>query len=252
MDKTFTRRKLLAGVATCGGVLTGLRFVAGRAGPPPFTHYTYAGSESEGRFHIAWYEEYNGAFQEAQGPRETNATRALDPGVAPVYVDEPGGPIVTLDNVLPGDTGKLIVGLLVQEEASASQGLEISVNSTLLADEDNSVTEPERQAGDDTTGAAGGELADALEVTVWLDAGVMGLGRCDGRRLGEPTIASGSLREVCTALRDGRPVGGCLTVGDRRCLGVAWSLPETSGNIVQTDAVTFDLAFEARQCGGEP
>jgi predicted ribosomally synthesized peptide with SipW-like signal peptide len=89
----------------------------------------------------------------------------------------------------------------------------------------------------------------------------------------EPTVFSGTLREVIELLEqglgiplDGTPITPfdevddgvlddgvdpdreCFAPEARHCIGIRWELPRDAGNAVQSDAVVFDLGFYAEQC----
>lgn len=67
MTQTYNRRTVLAGLGAVGAVALGTGAVTARR--PPYTHVTYAQTETDTggiRLSVAWYETYNGEFQEAQ------------------------------------------------------------------------------------------------------------------------------------------------------------------------------------------
>lgn len=262
MRPSFTRRRVLGGVAAAGFLTLGVGWGASAMRPPPYTKYTYAQTDSEtgdSRLRVAWYETYNGAFQEAQNAStETNGTRILDPASDPEYVDEAAGPVITLNNLMPGDSGKVVIGLGAQSIPEDESGMDVWVNTELLANRENGVTEPERkdpEEDDPGGGASTGELADALQSTFWLDSGPLGtFGACDGvLGLGDSVIRTGSLLETFNALNDGVQIGTALDEGDHVCLGFEWGLPADVGNKAQTDSVEFDVTFVGRSAGaGNP
>jgi hypothetical protein len=251
MTKTYNRRSVLAAVGAAGAIAFGAQSV--RARDPPYTKYTYAQTDGEGgRLSVAWYETYNGEFQEAQnGSAEENATRVTDPAVAPYYVAEATGPIVTLGNVLPGDSGAVLVGLLAERVPEQDEGMDVWFRPVLTGNFENGVTEPERDDGDDTeTGTTAGELADFLIVRFFKDDGL--IGGCDGRFWIDdtPITPAAPMASVFDSIDDGvKLTDGCLLKGERRCIGFTWELPKDTGNVVQTDGVTFDLEFVGLGCG---
>jgi hypothetical protein len=93
-------------------------------------------------------------------------------------------------------------------------------------DGENGLAEPEAAVGDDS---AAGELAAALRVRLVVD----------GTTLYEGALAG---LDVPGAL-----VASCVT-GDVP-LRIAWHLPETVGNEVQTDAARVVVTFGATDCG---
>jgi hypothetical protein len=232
------RRQLLAAVGSVGAVATvsqvGRDFLSES---PEFTYYTYAATAEQLQdevLQVAWYEEYNGQPIERQGGgSETNASKVLDPDEDPAYVPDATGPVITFPNVLPGDSGRLVVGLRATEDVQID--LEASVTST-----DNGQVEPEPNGQ--------GELDDVIQAELWHDTGsVFGLGGCDGNRgMGDQLIEGGSLGEVLGGLD--RTVVDCLEAESRRCIGFDWTFPVTAGNETQSDEVEFDLVFRARSC----
>jgi hypothetical protein len=233
------RRQVLAAVAGVGAVVT---FSEGSRefllGSPEFTHRTYAATTNaqvEQKLEVAWYEEYNNQTVERQGNgSETNASKVLDPDTDPVYVPDAPGPVITITNVLPGDSGRLVMGL--RSTTDVQVDLSGSVTST-----DNGKAEPEPPNGQ-------GELGDAIQARLWHDTGsIFGLGGCDGQfGEGDQEIASGPLTEVLDGFD--QTIIDCLEAESRRCIGFDWSFPESSGNETQTDTLEFDLSFRATEC----
>ena len=131
----------------------------------------------------------------------------------------------------------------------------------LTANDENGMTEPEMD--DDET--PGGDLADAMEVTVSY---------CtpdgDGGNVIGDDIVSGSLAEVMLALQAGVPLSGdgdaSASLADRpafegvtepfvegepntaeQCVCFTWEVPTSVENEIQTDSVEFDFEFFAVQ-----
>jgi len=259
----YTRRRVLASGALGALALgTGIGSMTGTGRTPSYTGYTYAQTDDAvvaPEVSVAWWEAYNGEVLETQaGAGGGAANETLSPAASPAYVADHEGPVVTLDDVVPGDSGALAVGLHVESLPPTEDGVEVWVRLT-AAEAENGVVEPEAASGD--VPGNGGELGRALDVTVWADGGVGGVGACDGAltQLGdgvrfEPVLAEGSLRDVAGTLADGVPlVEDCLADGDTRCLGLSWRLPSSVENAVQTDGVTFSLSCAAVGCGsGNP
>lgn len=259
----LTRRQLLAGIG-----VTGTASFGGRAlrREPAYTHYTYAQTDETGiDLRVAWYERYNGQRLERTpgGLSLTDNTTWEDAAAEGEYVnvgkqrtsDEVlagGGPVIHLDDVLPGDTGTLVVGLH-SELAPASVTLRAGGpgpdGGPVFAE--NGRNEPESKV-DATPDAS--ELGDDVQVTVWYDDGIAGFGAADGRRpLGgfvEQVIVAGSLRSVLADLAEGVPLDayGCFERGTPRYVGFSWHLPDDVGNRVQGDSASFGLVFDAVAC----
>jgi hypothetical protein len=241
----YTRREVLASLGI-GGV--GVATIATLGSDSPYTSYTYAQSTGDERVQVAWYETYNGTLLEHQGGTgSATANDTLDSATSPTYVPEVSGPVVSLGNVMPGDSGSLGVGVRLAERPEGSNPISLELTGTLTAADENGRTEPERKAGGTTDST--GQLPEALEAVTWLDDGPV---PCDGVRLLDTTIAAGSFADVLDALSDGvRVCTACFGVRSHYCLGFRWSLPVSTGNVAQSDGVEFELAIEAHDRGVE-
>ncbi|MFC7046678.1 hypothetical protein ACFQH6_15835 [Halobacteriaceae archaeon GCM10025711] len=235
---SISRRQLLAGLGTTGFVAGGMRVLTGSA--VAYTNRTLAAGE--GDLLVSWRETYNGDVVEASLPGDGDG-------------GWPGGPVLSLPDVKPGDEGTLAVGLEATEDAS---DVRVWLGVCLRETAENGILEPEAAAGDTTPGV--GELQDAVHATLWYDRGIFGLGDTNGSLdFGEERIASGTLADVATALSGWTPVdpdpatGGhdCFTADSRVGLGLEWSIDETVGNVVQSDSVRFDVVCYAASCGDD-
>lgn len=259
----FTRRKLLAsiGLGTLGTYGTMLN-----RSRPRFTHYTYAadGDPDDRRVRVAWYERYNGVFQETQnGTSDPGLDDTLDPATNPAYVTdaefvtETAGLVITVGNVMPGDDGTLVVGLEVADDLSVStEPVDIWLRAAIGADSENGINGPEQAAGD--TSPTDGELDDELVVALWRDGSP--LGSCNGRRdfteqLESPIVASTPLSVAFAATSDvgdddGQRVLDAVAPGESRCIAFEWEFSaDTATNRSQGDGVVFDLRFGAVPVG---
>jgi hypothetical protein len=268
-DSTLTRRQVLAGLGAVGLVASGPHVVRGARGDPPFTRYTLAGSTDGPDLRIAWYELYNGQKQEdsnrftAGGPLDNTEASFNESAEAGRFVDTTSdvegeavtaGPVISLGNVVPGDTGALVVGLLAEgDDASVWMRLDVREYA------ENTHVEPERVDGDLTPNT--GELQDELDVKVWYDNG--SLTGCNGRVDGVESFvtapsnlgdANGSFADVAAALSDGVRLDfgliddGCIPAGRERCVSFAWEIPADTGNAIQTDGIDFDVEFAVVAC----
>ncbi|MFQ3293266.1 MAG: hypothetical protein ACI9PP_000090 [Halobacteriales archaeon] len=244
----YNRRTILAGMGAGALAITAGVSVVVTRGPQPYTKYTYAATQVEQEaLRVAWYETYNGRPLESQGnDTAANVSETLDPDESPVYVDDVTGPVIELVDVLPGDSGRLHVGL----EAVADDPVTITMSGSLDGNQENGVTEPELVAGDVTPD---GELATSLEMTVWRDSGVEtlgGFGACDGTQgPGEETIGTGTLETVLDEFENDVQLVDCLASQARTyCIGVDWNLPIETSNQIQSDEVAFTLAFTPSLC----
>jgi len=261
----ITRRDLLGaiGIGTIGigGVTLG-------RGSPGFTNYTYAdnGDVDDRRLRVAWYEQYNGRFLENQdGTTDPGLDDSLDPDSDPRYVTEAAavtgasGPVIAVGDVVPGDSGTLVIGLEVTDEADVvAEPLDIWGRATITGNDENGINGPEGAAGDASTTI--GELADDLTVELWRDGSP--LGTCNGRKdvdesLGGPIVPrapmsvafgpSGTISDPAGhKLLDG------LSPGATRCIAFAWEFPwDTATNRSQGDSIEFTLAFAGGPVGAD-
>lgn len=221
----FTRRRLLTSLGTVGvaGALGGTGTLALLNDDESMRGNAITAGELD--LDVGWFEWYNGEQQDCD------------------FVGDNPGPIFDLDDVKPGDRGEASVMVHVAENPAY-----LWLGGGLRSDADNGLVEPER-AVDDT--ASEGELADAIEATVWYDDDANRTLDADERE-----ITSGTLADVLDALDAGIALDGDRSTSGRDCyepsrtqyVGVEWELPRTVDNRVQSDSVTFDLKVYARQC----
>ena len=137
-----------------------------------------------------------------------------------------------LSGVAPDEDGRTDV---VFENSGSDPGT-LAVADVTVTDHENSLLDPERAVGDDV---ATGELAASLRVrlSVTYPSGATDY------RFGS---AGGY---VALADLDGRNATSNETLagGRRATVAMEWRLPETVGNEVQSDRVTFDVAFVLRR-----
>ncbi|MEF8818829.1 MAG: hypothetical protein V5A31_10195 [Haloferacaceae archaeon] len=273
----ITRRQVLAGLGAVGLVAAGPRLVRAARGEPAFTRYTLAQSTTGGPdLRIAWYETYNGDYQEDSGrftggpglqPTNSSFDAAAEAGrFVDTTADAEGeavgaGAVVDLGNVMPGDEGAVVVGLLA-DAADATVWFRLRLDAT----PENGLVEPERTAGDATD--AVGELQDAVRVALWYDDST--LGGCNGETDGSEGFVTslsslgdldGTLADVADATESDEPAdegvrldfdllgSGCLPANTQRCVGFRWAVPASVANEVQTDGVSFALEFATVPCG---
>lgn len=236
----ISRRQLLASVGAVGVVGLGFRRATVTGEPPAYTDYTYAMSDDGGpRLRVAWYSTYNGRLVNAtpvEGGSDATAGDG-DPTPPEAYVDgydpETYGPLVSHANVLPGDSGTVALGLFAEE---------MDARLRLIPTVD-------------------GDLGRVVDLAVWYDTGLFGIGGCAGTDVVpespdvETTLAAfgeeygpGSPSPDGFPLREG--FGDCLPEGDRLCLGFAWRIDESVTNEWQGRGVGFELAVAAEQCEG--
>ncbi|WP_336001250.1 hypothetical protein [Halorientalis halophila] len=261
----LTRRQLLGtiGIGTlgAGGVMSG-------RGGPEYTHYAYAATADldDRRVRVAWYERYDGVFQETHaGTDPTGFDAALDPETAPGYVTEAtyvtdaSGPVLAIGGVMPGDEGVLVVGIEAVDDGDfVPAPVDVWLRTAITADDEHGINGPEAAAGDTTD--ADGELDDELRVEVWRDGSP--LGTCDGRkqfdeRLESPLVERATLAEAFGTGSDAGSASGVralegLDPGASRCVALGWDFPYADAtNRSQGDGVTFDVRFGAVPTGAE-
>lgn len=241
----LSRRRVLTGLTGVGALAAG-----GLSALPEesvtFTRATY----TEG-LRLDWRETYNGAVLE--GTTESTPQPS------------PGRTVVSLSDVMPGDSGTLSVRVrLAAEGEDAAVAPELALE--LVATAENGRNDPERVAGDDTPGT--GELQQYLETAVWYDEGALSVDALGAenadRDAGEALVADGAegpLPEVAAVLADGvvldaSPASGgssdCLEAGESVTVTVGWTFDPDAGaapvNVAQGDSVEFDLRVSATQC----
>lgn len=142
---------------------------------------------------------------------------------------------VRVGNLLPGDSGT--ASFVVKLRGS---GATLTLNGELYDTAENGRTEPERTDGDDTDRV--GELQEFLHVTLWHDKSGKGERSPHDHVVYEGPLA-GLSRVENVALAGGR----CVDPGTHH-LGVEWALPNTVGNVVQSDSVSFGITVAAEAC----
>jgi hypothetical protein len=128
---------------------------------------------------------------------------------------------VTLADVVPGTSGRVTTTATLTGDPA-----DLWLAAAGADDGEGGVVEPEAAAGDD---GPAGELAAALRVRL---------------AVGGTTLYEGSLAALDVP---GALVAGCAT-GDVP-LVLAWTLPGTVGNEVQTDAASVAVTLAATDCG---
>jgi len=167
-------------------------------------------------------------------------------------------------DLLPGDTGTLTVEMsLTEETADSIPRFAFDLTST----KENDLTDPEREAGDDTPDE--GELQDYLDAKIFYDTGTLGVdiwGATNGEQdVGEGLIdpdAEGTLEEVANALPGTGPEGirldaepttpgdDLLTSDNSVAITFGWAFAGRSNvDVTQSDAVGFDLLFHTETPG---
>ena len=161
-------------------------------------------------------------------------------------------------DVKPGDSGEDTVSLTVDNDAWVRLLIRNVVNDDVSCTEPESVAEG---AGCGGSGTGTGELRQNLLFTVWLDQGVtLGFqGQLDSgegdniQQPDEPTLISEGTVNAGGETWNLADYGGLYLLADQTAyFGIAWSLPNTVGNRVQTDSMTGDLEIQVEQYRNNP
>jgi predicted ribosomally synthesized peptide with SipW-like signal peptide len=185
-------------------------------------------------------------------------------------------------DVKPGDSGEDTVSLRVFDNDSWGRLVISNVQ-----DLENGCTEPENDVPDPSCGAGNdeGELRENLSFWVWLDQGTIpgfqcpdGFPGCLGTDHEEgdniwqedtepPLITPGlivlagethniwdglALAASTYGTGGGLHIDGHMEGNITYYFGIGWDLPSTVGNIVQTDSLSADMAFEVEQYRNNP
>lgn len=297
----LSRRKILGGMGTVGaaGLGAGMGAIAFLSDEEQVANNQFVAGEFD--LKVDWEQTYNGdpvnAFPDENGDdvqddiktrediRDELATDELpidSPSVETAFraqfadvPDDLSRPLIELDDVKPGDSGEITFSLHLFDNPGY-----IWMNGRCLENAENGIIEAE---GDDTdedgsTGPMGGELLDAIRVTLWYDDGDNVLDT------DEQVIFEGPLSHALVLLSNGLPLDGnpttlfseanfvadetsgnsllqgrlaasgdndardCFESSTTQHIGFSWELPVDHANELQTDSVSFDLGFYAEQC----
>jgi predicted ribosomally synthesized peptide with SipW-like signal peptide len=193
--------------------------------------------------------------------------------------DDNGDPITSeLTDVKPGDSGTLAFCFEIDDNPAY-----LWTCGELVSNDENGAPEPEATGSPDTTlgdpGLGEGELAQSIEVVVSycevaadVDAnGTAGFDAGDLTPVAERW--TGTLADFLATVAGGVPLdgmagepesGGFYAPGEQSCyagtataaesdavnpcLCIDWVVPTTVGNEIQTDSLSFAMAFHAVQC----
>ncbi|AXG06434.1 hypothetical protein DU500_08385 [Haloplanus rubicundus] len=254
---SFTRRRILAAVGSAGALYLGVDRAGAALGYEPVdlnqrtVNGTYARTneftQAPPRIALSWREIVNGERQEDTGLTTDAEGETGDVGLV---VDEA---------VMPGDSGSVTMRAeLLERDTPTVDSVALYLLLRLSDTAENGVNEPELDAGD-SPGEDGGELQDHTEISVWIDEGIFtGNGELEELPvIGDNTVAEGTLAEVADPnpkeTGDGEyriRIDGtdCFSPGDEVYVSFEWRIPDTVGNIIQSDSATFQVAFDPRPC----
>jgi predicted ribosomally synthesized peptide with SipW-like signal peptide len=243
---TLTRRNVLAGLGTIGVASAG----AGLGTTALFSDIERFANNTLTAGELDLFVDYTFAYDQGI------AGSASTSGTVDGNVDGETGEAVSivLEDVKPGDSGRNQFCFRIVDNPAY-----IWACGGITADLENGQPEPElnHPGGDDD--GEDGELDEAIQATLTY---------CDesGAVIGE--VATGTLGELLELLGEGVPLDGTGSVaiaGNQACydgtshssgtegvvnpcLCLDWAVPESVGNEIQTDSLTFDLEFHAVQC----
>jgi predicted ribosomally synthesized peptide with SipW-like signal peptide len=154
-------------------------------------------------------------------------------------------------DIKPGDKGENTISLHpVDNDAN------ICAYVTNLVNQENGCNEPEGKVdascgGTDPVGVGLGELQGAIHMKIWRDKGTNDHPgwACDNVwQPGEYVYVEDAVVDSNTGPWDLGWIKGNKNV----CLGVAWNVPTTVGNIIQSDSISGDISFYAEQTRNNP
>ena len=243
----LSRRKMLVGLGAVGvaSAGAGLGTTAYFNDTETFQGNSLTAGELDLFVHVD-YSEDQGSYAQYQTPDGT----FIDGNVVGGGEGEPLS--IQVSDLKPGDSGEGDFCFSIVNNPAY-----LWMCGDLTANDENGMNEPETES-DET---AGGDLADAMQVTVSYCTS-------DGAKGAE--IVSGSLADVMDALANGVPLYGDgvpdAPVANRapfegvdspflddvpnvaeQCVCFDWIVPVTVGNEIQTDSVEFDFEFYAEQ-----
>lgn len=137
------------------------------------------------------------------------------------------------NDIKPGDHGTNTVSVHV-----INNDAWVCAYVTGLTENENGINEPESEV--DSTPETG-ELRQNMSWVIWRDTNGNGV-----QDVGEGTLTSGQPNNGVLALYDST-TGTPLSASTTGYIGVAWTLPASVGNEVQTDSMTGDISFSAVQ-----
>ncbi len=193
---------------------------------------------------------------------ETSTGNTFTAGSLDLIVDINGtpenpldGPIFTLPDMKPGDSGEVTLSLTVDDNPAC--GL---VSFNLTSDLDNSCTEPE--AVEEGTGcplpvedSTEGELNDNVVWTIWSDMGTYNpqIPECNDGTIkpgdNKYTPLCGDLELTTGNLVADKSwsIGELPVSPNQQYYGIKWELPSDVTNIAQSDSFAADMIINALQ-----
>jgi predicted ribosomally synthesized peptide with SipW-like signal peptide len=259
MDKDkfeLSRRKALAGLGTIGvaGAGTGMGTSALFSDEENLEDNTLTAGE------LNLFVDY---YASVDDPTNSSTTDVIDGGDVgnDAQIDGDVAGKYVLNDVKPGDGGDLVFCPKVVDNPSW-----IYLGSNGVVSKENGLTEPESEVDDSggDPGTGDGELAEKIEVKLVYCEPKSGVSDPSdpGDFTNFQTIKQDyTLADLLTELEGGVLLDGEPDTADKQaypassgpdvqagpCVRIAWDVPDTVGNVIQSDSVEFDIAFEAEQ-----
>ena len=177
---------------------------------------------------------------------ETSTGNTFTSGTLDLQVDNQNpwtSTVFSLSDVKPGDSGSVTIKLknvgTLPKPGGPPWTSKVYITFENLQEDDVSCLEPEQEAGDATCGSGqDGELAENLKIRVrdYWDPNCSTNLRFDEEHTLAEWVSNGK-----TFLNDDMPAG------DVNCIVIDWSVPTSTGNIIQSDKATFDIKFTLEQ-----
>jgi len=150
--------------------------------------------------------------------------------------------VFSISDVKPGDSDTAIIKLknvgTLPKPGGPPWTSKVYIAFENLIDDDVSCTEPENEV-DSTCGSGEvGELSENLNIRVrdYWDPNCQ-----ENKRFEEIHTLAEWVSQGQTFLNDDMPAG------DVNCVVIDWSVPTSTGNIIQSDSATFDIKFTLEQ-----
>ncbi len=164
----------------------------------------------------------------------TTATARSGVGGDPVTLETVGSSaILDYDNLSPGESGS---GSVVFRNAGDQSG-RLSIANVTAQDHENGIVGPE--AGVDST-PNDGELSEHVMVVVRVEY--------DNGTVQHLYDTDQGARSLASLANESAPAeAGILDAGEEATVVFEWSVPSSTGNVIQSDGVTFGVDFRLTQ-----
>ncbi|SFR47812.1 SipW-cognate class signal peptide [Halogeometricum rufum] len=173
---------------------------------------------------------------------ETSENNSISAGRLDMRVGAGGNANVNVGPIHPGESGTESITL--KNRNNSTIGGVLDVTGVSVTSGENGRTDPEHEANDSTAGQ--GELDDKLKLRAYVENADGDYDFVDGA--GDLVAGDkSSVGKIKAKNLKPRAVGFSVDPGETVELVVDWDLPESVGNVVQTDDVSLDLTFELVQ-----